>query len=113
MNKTNATTPRAMAFRLFLDSCKATYYLSFRIAVVWVFAAKVELAANEMTAVYEPAVKVSEIALVNTPEPLVVAVVLATSVAPRFKVIVTTLFATATDPDLTVPETVTVGLFET
>ena len=62
---------------------------------------------------YEPAVKGSLIAEVNTPEPLVVAVDEATVVEPRFKVIETTLLATTTEPDLTVPETVMVGSFET
>ena len=44
---------------------------------------------------------------------LVVAVDEATVVEPRFKVIETTLLATTTEPDLTVPETVIVGSFET
>jgi hypothetical protein len=102
-----------MALRLFRESCKATYYLSFRTAVVLLLAAYVEFAVKDTTAVYEPAVKVSAIGAVNTPEPFVVAVVDATVVEPRFKVIETTLLLTATEPDLTFPDTVTVGFFET
>jgi hypothetical protein len=50
---------------------------------------------------------------VNTPEPLVVAVTVFTSLPPSLSETETDLLATAREPDLTVPVIETVGFFET